>query len=138
MKNEIIRLTESAPVFVTSTPRTIEEKKAVFAALNSEGSGIEEFINRKFSIKWFKLEKVQRQVRDEDGTFTGEVYDAVKSTIITTDNEVIKTSAAGVAKSLASLVQFFGLPDEWEEPYKFTVKTSGTGRWRTHTLEILD
>lgn len=138
MNNEIIRLTNDSPVFVTSTPKSIADKKAVFAALNSDGSGMEEYINKNFHIKWFKLERVTRQRKDDDGNFTGELYDAVQSTIITGDGGVIKTSASGIAKSLASLVQFFGLPEDWDEDYTFSIRASGTGRYRTHKVVIID
>lgn len=131
MNNAIVRIDNENPTFTTMQLGTTAEKKAFFNATQNPAFKVSEFINQNITIANVFMQKTT-YVDDE-----GVVTDGIKSIIITPEGDGILANSNGIAKSLMSLFEIFGLPSEWDEPLTCTVRQVETPKGRYFKLEVV-
>lgn len=115
--NQIVRISEENQAICTMQVASTEDKKAFYNATQNPTAKVSDFINQTITIRDVYMEKAQYV--DEE---TGLVTDGVKTIIITPEGEGILANSMGVARSLYSLFDIFGMPSEWDEPITVKVK----------------
>lgn len=107
--NMVADLTSATLSYCSLTPSTVEEKKALFTAMNNPTARLEEKINVPLTITDIYVETVN--FIDEK---TGEIEVAPRIVLIDVNGESYGCCSMGVFGSLKKLIQVFGEPT-WED-----------------------
>lgn len=116
VSNEIMNAKENLSVWASFTPETAAEKMALYNALSAKSTNISELMG-----KTFRVQNVVFQGREFTNDETGELEKNLKAIIIT-DNGIYHSYSRGIINSVQSILEMFGLPDQWEQPLEFTVE----------------
>lgn len=103
--------------YCSMVPKTPEERKFLFNAVNSPTLTLRDFINKTINI---------RDVFAEECTFldkeTGGVSEGVRIVLIDADDNSYSTCSRGVFSGLSKLFALYGTPDHWTEPVPIMIK----------------
>lgn len=124
------RIDEVNQSICTMNVETKQEKVAFYNATQNPTSKVSEYINQEIVIKDVYMERAEYE--DDHGMVTN----GVKTIIITPDGEGIMANSNGVAKSLYSIFDIFGMPAEWEEPLTVVVRQIEVPNGRYFKLEV--
>lgn len=103
--------------YCSMVPKTPEERKFLFNAVNSPSLVLRDFINKTINV---------RDVFAEECTFlnkqTGEVSEGVRIVLIDAEGASYSTCSRGVFSGLSKLFALYGTPDQWTEPVPILIK----------------
>lgn len=120
--NPLATITSDSCVSYTSiNANSFEEKARIYNATSNPDKHIKECIGDVIEIKDVCLDSVE--IVDEK---TGEIFNGVRTVIITPDNTTYVATSCGVVTSLKGIFKMFGTPDMWEKPIKVKIKQSTT------------
>ena len=108
--NAIVKISdfeEIGSVFTSMSLNTVEEKKIFHNATQNPDYKISDFINKTFFCKDIFMQKTL--IHDNDG----EEKEVIQTIFVTPEGEGILSNSIGVAKSVMSILNIFGLPSEW-------------------------
>lgn len=135
MENKLALFNESMnKIYCSKTLGTIDEKKALFNALESCDVLLNNIVGQVIEVKDLYIE--ERPYTDET---TGEVKPKYRTIIFDSNGQTYATGAYGVYNALKKIVQLCGTPDTWGEPLKVKVakKPIGDGK-QSLTLLLVD
>lgn len=122
-KNYIDELTEKKVTqYVSFDPKTKEEKKILFKAMNNPEKHLKDCINMKVKIQNVYCEVVE--MTDDE---TGHVQVAPRIVLIDDKGVGYQCVSLGVYGAVKKLFQIMGTPDTWEEPVEVMVKQVNRG-----------
>lgn len=116
VSNEIMNAKENLSVWASFTPETAAEKMALYNALSAKSTNISELMGKTFCVQ-----NVVFQGREFTNSETGELEKNLKAIIIT-DKGIYHSYSRGIINSVQSILEMFGLPNQWEQPLEFTVE----------------
>lgn len=130
-KNVPAMVNDANPVLSTMVAETKAEKITFFNAVENPVAKVSDFINNEITISNVYMEKAE--YRSDEGL----INDGVKTVIINDKGEGILANSIGIAKSLYSIFNVFGMPSEWDEPLTVKVKQVETKNGRYFKLEVV-
>lgn len=103
--------------YCSMVPKTPEERKFLFNAVNSPALSLRDFINKTINV---------RDVFAEECTFldkqTGAISEGVRIVLIDAEGASYSTCSRGVFSGLSKLFALYGTPDHWTEPVPILIK----------------
>lgn len=114
-------------------PKTDDEKKKLFNALENCDVLLNDCVGQKIKIKDIYVEK--RKVVDET---TGEIKSKYRSILFDENGQTYATGSYGIANVLYKIIQIYGFPTTWEKPLEVEVakRPIGNGK-QTLTLKLI-
>lgn len=103
--------------FSSWTPKTLEERKAYYNAINMPGQKLSECVNMTVKIQHIYAETCE--YRDHE---TGECVPGVRIVLLDDKGKSYNTSSIGVYNCLSKIFQIFGTPEQWTAPLSVKVK----------------
>lgn len=103
--------------FSSWTPKTLEERKAYYNAINMPGQKLSECVNMTVKIQHIYAETCE--YRDHE---TGECVPGVRIVLLDDKGKSYNTSSIGVYNCLSKIFQIFGTPVQWTAPLSVKVK----------------
>lgn len=103
--------------FSSWTPKTMEERKAYYNAINMPGQKLSECVNMPLKIQHIYAETCDYRDRE-----TGESIPGVRIVILDDKGKSYNTSSIGVYNCLSKIFQIFGTPNQWTAPLSVKVK----------------
>ena len=116
MSNEIANITNSENMMVSFQAETVEDKKALYNAINSPDFRIADMINKPINIRDALIMTVA--LSDDD---TGEVREMPRSILIDTEGKTYTAVSSGIASSLRNIFSVFGTL-HFDDGLEMTVK----------------
>lgn len=107
--------TSAADVFSSKEVKTLEDKKALFNALESCDVLLNDCVGKVIEIKDVYCEK--QEVTDEE---TGEVRPKYRTILFDVDGKTYATGSYGIYNVIKKLIAIYGLPT-WEDGLKVKV-----------------
>lgn len=128
-------LTSATVAYCSFTPKTPEERKTLFTAMNNPMKKLDECINMPINVKDVYAETVD--FVDEN---TGVIAKGIRIVLIDTDGVSYGCCSTGIFNSLKKLFQVFGTPT-WEEgltivPY--TIPSRRVQNGKVLTIKLAD
>ena len=109
-QNALTLFSQSASdVFSSKEVKTVEDKKALFNALETCDCLLNDCINKEITIKDVYCEKTQ--IADEE---TGEVKPKYRTILFDIDGKTYATGSYGIYNVIKKLIAIYGLPT-WED-----------------------
>lgn len=109
-QNALTLFSQSASdVFSSKEVKTVEDKKALFNALETCDCLLNDCVNKEITIKDVYCEKTQ--VADEE---TGEVKPKYRTILFDIDGKTYATGSYGIYNVIKKLIAIYGLPT-WED-----------------------
>ena len=134
--NELMSITpseETKPIFCSAAMDTAEEKAKWFAATNAPDKKVADCINETISVKDLYIEFVDCMNQE-----TGELSENVPRIILMDDKGVSYAATSFVLfNALKRLINFYGMPNQWEKPLKIKFKQINKGAKRLLTLDVV-
>jgi hypothetical protein len=112
-------------------PKTAEDKKAFFNAINATEKRIGDLIGETITVKNVYVEVVHC-INPE----TGEASTCPRVVLLDDKNVGYQCVSKGVFSSLSKMFQVFGVPATWDKPIKIKVKQITKGQKKILTLAI--
>lgn len=113
---------DGLPSYYSIKGETVEEKKAIYNALNNPENAISDQINGKIKIKDLLVEMVKLQKTDDKNNPIEGEYDIVPRIVIIDDFGVSHHCVSmGVYNSIKKIIQLFGQPT-YDEPIEVEIK----------------
>lgn len=103
-------------------PKTMEEKKAYFNAINAPTGRLKECVNMELPVRHIFAETVN--FVDQA---TGEVSDGVRMVFILEDGRSYQAASKGIFNAVSKLFAVVGEPSTWAEPVTIRVREIGRG-----------
>lgn len=128
MSNEIANITNSENMMVSFQAETVEDKKALYNAINSPDFRIADMINKPIKIRDALIMTVA--LSDDD---TGEVREMPRSILIDTEGKTYTAVSSGIASSLRNIFSVFGTL-HFDDGLEMTVKQVQTKKGSTLNL----
>ena len=128
MSNEIANITNSENMMVSFQAETVEDKKALYNAINSPDFRIADMINKPINIRDALIMTVA--LSDDD---TGEVREMPRSILIDTEGKTYTAVSSGIASSLRNIFSVFGTL-HFDDGLEMTVKQVQTKKGSTLNL----
>ena len=128
MSNEIANITNSENMMVSFQAETVEDKKALYNAINSPDFRIADMINKPIKIRDALIMTVA--LSDDD---TGEVREMPRSILIDTEGKTYTAVSSGIASSLRNIFSVFGTL-HFDNGLEMTVKQVQTKKGSTLNL----
>ena len=128
MSNEIANITNSENMMVSFQAETVEEKKALYNAINSPDFRIADMINKPIKLRDALIMTVA--LSDDD---TGEVREMPRSILIDTEGKTYTAVSSGIASSLRNIFNVFGTL-HFDDGLEMTVKQVQTKKGSTLNL----
>lgn len=125
LKNEIAKVSDTGCFLVEGSskasyssiaPKTIEEKKAFFNAVNSPVRSLRECINMTINLKHVYAETCE--YIDDDGVVTP----GVRMVFIDADGVSYNTSSKGILNGITKIFTIFGMPNTWKSPLPVIIR----------------
>lgn len=130
--NFIADLTATRVTAYTSMiPKTVEEKKKFFNAINSTEKRLGDCINKVIKVKDIYVEVVKCKNKD-----TGEETECPRTVLVDDKGVSYQAVSLGVFNGLRKIFQIFGMPNEWEKPLPLMVKQLTKGERKILTFEF--
>lgn len=129
--NELTGVVERNTMFCSIDPKTAEDKKRLFNAMNSSENPVGDHIGEVLDVVDIFCETVT--IVKED---TGEKNIAPRIVLITKDGKSYNSTSFGIFNSLKKLIQVFGVPT-WADGVKVKVKQINRKENRVYTLEVV-
>lgn len=116
MSNELMNIDEKVfnGSFTTIECRDKQSAAKVYNAATGKCESLRENVNKVIAMQHIYIEKVLMKVRDEKGDETGEVQEANRTVIISSDGKNYSTCSKGVYSALKRIISIFGMPEDWE------------------------
>ena len=131
-------ISEENPSFCSLIPATREERKTLMNAIDNPTHKMSEFINMEIEFSNVYMSKAVIYEKDDAGNpIPGSEKEVIKTILIMPDGQSIMTHSNSVVKSLYTMFQIFGMPNEWEEPMRCLVKQVDFGKNRMFKLEVI-
>ena len=109
-QNALTLFSQSASdVFSSKEVKTVEDKKALFNALETCDCLLNDCVNKEITIKDVYCEKTQ--IADEE---TGEVKPKYRTILFDIDGKTYATGSYGIYNVIKKLIAIYGLPT-WED-----------------------
>lgn len=102
--------------YLSIEPKTIEEKKEVFNALESCDNLLNDCVGKEIEIKNIYIEE-HEDVKGE----TGEVKSKFRTIIFAKEGTTYATGSYGVYNAIMRIIAIYGSPELWEEPIRVKV-----------------
>ena len=128
MSNEIANITNSENMLVSFQAETVEDKKALYNAINSPDFRIADMINKPIKIRDALIMTVA--LSDDD---TGEIREMPRSILIDTEGKTYTAVSSGIASSLRNIFSVFGTL-HFDDGLEMTVKQVQTKKGSTLNL----
>ena len=115
MENTSITVAKDMPqnlgdLYVSFTPKTDEQKAALYKAMSQPDRRMSDFINTKFKASDLYIEMVE--IADEE---TGEVSQLPRVVIFADDGTTYASISKGIYNAVKRLCAVYGMP-HWEKP----------------------
>lgn len=115
MENTSLTLAKEMPqnlgdLYVSFTPKTDEQKAALYKAMSQPDRRMSDFINTKFKAADLYIEMVE--IADEE---TGEVSQLPRVVIFAEDGTTYASISKGIYNAVKRLCAVYGMP-HWEKP----------------------
>lgn len=123
---------DSKTVFCSFTPATVEEKKALFNAMNSPEFRVAAFINKRIPVKNILVETVNCTSQD-----TGELVPTPRVVLFDKDGHTYQCVSFGVYTAVKKMIACFGMPATWDKPITVEVKQIPKKDRSLLTLEVV-
>ncbi len=148
MSNSLVAVNnEESNMYVSKEVKSLDDKKAIYNALNNPDEDVASQINKDINVVDFLLEEVElsNDVDEDDeipfNAETGEIVEpekviAVRTILIDEDGESYQAVSKGVYNSVKQIINIFGEPSQWKEPLSVKVKQVKVKRGSMLTLEI--
>lgn len=130
MKYGVQRIDDMNQSICTMNVETRQEKVTFYNAVQNPSHKLSEFVNKEIRIKDVYMEKAE--YNSDEGKTEG-----VKTIIITPEGESILANSEGIANSLYSIFDIFGMPSEWgDEPLTVVVRQVEVAKGIYYKLEV--
>ncbi|MEE3324817.1 MAG: hypothetical protein VZR33_05730 [Methanosphaera sp.] len=135
MKNEIMLNNNDLKIYSSVKANTVEEKKAVYNALEKCDVLLNDIVGTEINIKDFYIEERQREEEDES---TGEVKQITKyrTILFDMDGKTYATGSYGVYNALRRICMVYGEPT-WTEGVMVKVDKKPMGNGKTQLTLVL-
>lgn len=135
MKNEIMLNNSDLKIYSSVKANTVEEKKAVYNALEKCDVLLNDIVGTEINIKDFYIEERQREEEDET---TGEVKQITKyrTILFDMDGKTYATGSYGVYNALRRICMVYGEPT-WTEGVVVKVDKKPMGNGKTQLTLVL-
>lgn len=135
MKNEIMLNNNDLKIYSSVKANTVEEKKAVYNALEKCDVLLNDIIGTEINIKDFYIEERQREEEDEA---TGEVRTVTKyrTILFDIDGKTYATGSYGVYNALRRICMVYGEPT-WTEGVLVKVDKKPMGNGKSQLTLVL-
>lgn len=135
MKNEIMLNNSDLKIYSSVKANTVEEKKAVYNALEKCDVLLNDIVGTEINIKDFYIEERQREEEDES---TGEVKQITKyrTILFDMDGKTYATGSYGVYNALRRICMVYGEPT-WTEGVVVKVDKKPMGNGKTQLTLVL-
>ena len=122
---------EKVTMFTSMSAQTVDEKKALFNAMNNPEKRVADMIGKQIAIRDVFVESVD-MVNEE----TGEVTIAPRIVLVDTKGVSYQCVSTGIFSALKKLFQIFGMPT-WENGIKTEVAQIQKGKRNILTLRVI-
>lgn len=122
---------EKVTMFTSMSAETVDEKKALFNAMNNPQKRVADMIGKEIAIRDVFVESVD-MVNEE----TGEVTIAPRIVLVDTKGVSYQCVSTGIFSALKKLFQIFGMPT-WENGIKTEVAQIQKGKRNILTLRVI-
>lgn len=112
----IAEITQQTGFYSSLKTETRSEKMAFLRAINNSENLKDAIKGAPESKLGLKIVDIVLQSVPMENEQTGEIEDAVRSTLITEEGTAYHATSKGVANSLKQALGVFGTPDTWDEP----------------------
>lgn len=150
MENALMLKQNVEDMYCSIKPKTIEEKKALYNALETCDNLVNDCVGAKFGLVDVYVEKRVREYEEEVDTptvdsETGEVHDTkqvektkYRTILFAEDGTTYATGSYGIFNSVSKIINAFGEPANWTEPLMVEIAKRPIGDGKsTLTLKLI-
>ena len=130
-KNFVADLTTRSMQYCSVVAETIEEKKALFNAMNSPEKRTADCVNEVIVLENVYVESIECVNKD-----TGEKTTCPRVVMIDTEGVGYQSVSLGIFSALKKLFGMFGEPATWDEPIAIKIKQISKAEKKILTFEI--
>ena len=122
---------DKVTMFTSMSAQTVDEKKALFNAMNNPEKRVADMIGKQIAIRDVFVESVD-MVNEE----TGEITIAPRIVLVDTKGVSYQCVSTGIFSALKKMFQIFGMPT-WENGIKTEVAQIQKGKRNILTLRVI-